>query len=112
MISIRRSRLRQDLLWVQGWEPGRGWGLRWVRFPVIDDPHDCEVTGIRLTTSRFTGGGATDADHPVSGFRTDRINSHLLGAAVLHHLKMLVLEIRNAVGGDERLDDLDDEHDQ
>ena len=66
---------------------------------MIDDPHDGEVTGIRLTASSFTGGGATDADHPVSWFRTDRINSHLLGAAVLHHLKMLVLEIRNAVGG-------------
>lgn len=83
-----------------------------VGFPVVDDPHDCEVTGIRLAAGSFTGCRAADADHPVTRFRTHRIDGHLLGAAIQNHLEVLVLKIRDPVGGNERLDDLDDEHDQ
>ena len=83
-----------------------------VGFPVVNDPHDREVTGIRLAAGSFTGGRAADADHPVPRFCTHRIDGHLLGAAIQNHLKVLVLEIGDPVGGNERLDDLDDEHDQ
>ena len=79
---------------------------------MINDPHNREVTWVRLAAGGFTGGRAANADHPVTRLGTDRIDRHLLGAAIEHHLQMLVLEIGDPVGGDERLDDLDDEHDQ
>ena len=79
---------------------------------MINDPHDREVTGIRLAAGGFTGGRAADTDYPITRFRTHRIDSNLLGAAIQNNLEVLVLEIGDPVCGNERLDDLDDEPDQ
>ena len=78
---------------------------------MVDDPHNGEIAGVGLASSRFTGRGTADTDHPVPRLGSDGIHSHLFGAAVKHHLEVLVLKVRNPVGGDERFDDLDDEHD-
>ena len=79
---------------------------------MVDDSHNREIAGIRLAACSFTSGRTAHADHPVTWFGTDRIHRNFLCTAVLHNLKMFVLEIRNPIGGNERLDDLDDQHDQ
>lgn len=79
---------------------------------MIDDPNDGEITGIRLAPSCLTSGGAAHTDDPVTRLGTDCVDSHFLGAAIKNHLKMLVLEIRDPVRRDQRLDDLDNQHDQ
>jgi hypothetical protein len=79
---------------------------------VVNDPNDGEVTWIGLAAGGLPSCGAPDADHPVPRLGANGINSDFLGAAVLHHLKMFVLKIRNPIGRDQGFDDLDDEHDQ
>ena len=46
------------------------------------------------------------------GFAPTASTATFFGAAIQNHLEVFVLEIGNPVGGNERLDDLDDEHDQ
>jgi len=77
---------------------------------VINDSDDRQVTGIGLATGGFAGGRTAHADHPVAGYATDRIDSHLLGAAVEDDQQVLVFEIGNAIGGDQGFDDLADQH--
>ena len=79
---------------------------------MINDPHNREIAGIRLAPGGFAGSRTADTDDPVTWFGAYSIHRHFLGAAVLHNLKMLVLEIRNPISGNQRLDDLDDQHDQ
>ena len=79
---------------------------------MVNDADDGEIAGIGLASCRLTGCRTADADHPVPRFGPNGVNGNLLGAPVLHNLKVLVLKIRNPVGGDKRLDDLDNEHDQ
>ena len=79
---------------------------------MINDSHNGEVTGIRLAAGRLTGGRAAHADHPVAWLGANGIDCNLFGTAIQNYLEMLVLEIGNSICGDERLDDLDDEHDQ
>ena len=79
---------------------------------MINDPHNREIAGIRLTSSRFSSGGTTHTNHPVAWLGTNSVYSDFFGAAIKHNLQMLVLEIWNAIGRDQWLNDLDDEHDQ
>ena len=65
---------------------------------MVNDPDDREIAGIGLTSRCLTGSGAADADHPISGDGADGIDGNLLGTAIKHHLKVLVLEVRDAVG--------------
>ena len=77
---------------------------------MVDDANDGEITGIGLTASGFAGSRTADADHPITRHTTHRINGHLLGAAIEHNLKMLVLKIRDAIGGHQRFDDFANQH--
>ena len=79
---------------------------------MIDDADDREIAGIRLTSSRFSSGGTTHTNHPIAGLGTNSVNSNFFGAAIKNNLQVLVLEIWDAIGGDQWLNDLDDEHDQ
>ena len=79
---------------------------------MVNDSHNREIAGVRLAPCSFAGSRTADADHPVAWFGAHSIHRNLLRTAVLHNLKMFVLEIRNPVSGNERLDDLDDQHDQ
>jgi hypothetical protein len=79
---------------------------------MINDPHNREIAGIRLTSSRFSSGGTTHTNHPIAGLGTNSVNSNFLGAAIKNNLKVLVLEIWDAIRRNQWLNDLDDEHDQ
>ena len=79
---------------------------------MIDDPDNGEIAGIRLTSSRFSSGGTTHTNHPIAGLGTNSVNSNFLGAAIKNNLKVLVLEIWDAIRRNQWLNDLDDEHDQ
>ena len=79
---------------------------------MINDPHNREIAGIRLTSGRLSSGGTTHTNHPIAGLGTNSVNSNFFGAAIKNNLKVLVLEIWDAIGGDQWLNDLDDEHDQ
>jgi hypothetical protein len=79
---------------------------------MVNDPHNREIAGIRLTSSRFSSGGTTHTNHPIAGLGTNSVNSNFLGAAIKNNLKVLVLEIWDAIRRNQWLNDLDDEHDQ
>jgi hypothetical protein len=79
---------------------------------MINDPHNREIAGIRLTSSRFSSGGTTHTNHPVAWLGTNSVNSNFFGAAIKNNLKVLVLEIWDAIRRNQWLNDLDDEHDQ
>ena len=79
---------------------------------MIDDPNNRQIAWVGLTASGLTGGRTANANHPISGLRPNSIDSDLFGAAVENDLQVLVLEIWNPVGGDQWLDDLDDDHAQ
>ena len=79
---------------------------------MVDDPNDGEITGIGLTPSSLTGSRTAYTDDPVARLGTDCVDSHFFGAAIKHNLKVLVFEIRDPVRRDQRLDDLDNQHDQ
>ena len=79
---------------------------------MINDPHNREIAGIGLTSGRLSSSGTTHTNHPIAGLGTNSVNSNFFGAAIKNNLKVLVLEIWDAIGGDQWLNDLDDEHDQ
>ena len=79
---------------------------------MIDDPDNRQIAGIRLTSSRLSSSRTTHTNHPVAWLGTNSVNSDFFGAAIQDNLEVLVLEIRNAIGGNQWLNDLDDEHDQ
>ena len=77
---------------------------------MVNDANDGEITGIGLTAGGFAGSRTANADHPIARHTTDRINGHLLGAAIEHNLKMLVFKIRDAIGGHQWFDDFANQH--
>jgi hypothetical protein len=77
---------------------------------VVNDANDREIAGIGLASGSLPGGGTTHADHPIAGDTTHGINGNFLGAAIEDHLQVFVLEIGNAVGGDQRLNHFADQH--
>ena len=79
---------------------------------MVNDPNNGEIAWIRLTSCSFPSSRAADANHPITWLRANSINGNLLSAAVQNNLKVLVFEIRNAIGRNQWLDDLDDKHDQ
>ena len=77
---------------------------------MVDDADDGQITGIGLATSGLAGSRTANADDPVTGYTTHRINRHFLGAAIEHDLQVLVLKITNAISGHQGFDNLANQH--
>jgi hypothetical protein len=77
---------------------------------VVDDPHDRQIAGIRLASCGLACRRTAHADHPVARDGTHRVDGNFLGAAIKHHLQVFVLEISDAVGGNQRFENFADQH--
>jgi hypothetical protein len=99
---------------VEGEELGAGRRcFRRIRFPMIDDPHNREIAGIRLTSSRFSSRLNYSHKSPSRlAWHRQRRQATFLVLPSSTTCKVLVLEIWDAIRRNQWLNDLDDEHDQ